>query len=164
MRLKKLQLDFLTGGHIKEQSDSIKENDNIIVKDEICYSRFKEKEIKHKKYIEVLTDFLNEHYEYTPCYYINKNDLIKDYNDYISKSDKVKNFNGLFGLILKDIPLINNQYIYKDINYCKSCHNKYFKNCCDNYKPNGKKRENSYRIKCILNIKKKVIIPSETMV
>jgi len=143
MRLKKLQLPLSVPDVIDIEE---------IPKEEA--SRLDSKLIKYNKYIEVLTDFLNENYEYTPCYYINKNDLIKDYNDYISKSDKVKNFNGLFGLVLKDIPLINNQYIYKDIDFCKSCNNKYFKNCCDDYKPNDKKRENSYRIKCILNIKK----------
>ena len=112
--------------------------------------------LKHKKYLEILQDFLNQTYEYSPCCFLTIDDITNDYNEFIKNNDKIKNFNGLFGLVLKDIPLLDNRYCKKDIEFCNNCNNKYFKNCCEEYKTKKEGRQGScYRKRCIINMKRK---------
>lgn len=112
--------------------------------------------LKHKKYLEVLQEFLNEKYEYSPCCFLTIEDITNDYNEFIKNNDKIKNFCGLFGLVLKDIPLIDNRYCQKDIEFCNNCNSKYFKNCCEEYKSKKERRAGCcYRKRCIMNIKRK---------
>ena len=124
--------------------------------------------LKHKKYLEVLEEFLKTTYEYNPCCFLEKEDIVNDYNDFINSPlmlEKMKNFNGLFGINLKDIPRIDNRFIQKDIEFCKSCNKKYFKNCCDNYISKHKQstREGCFRKRCILHISKKITKSSKAL-
>lgn len=112
--------------------------------------------LKHKKYLEVLQEFLKEKYEYSPCCFLTITDITNDYNEFIKNNDKIKNFCGLFGLVLKDIPLLDNRYVKRDIEFCNNCNSKYFKNCCEAYKTKKEGRAGCcYRKRCIMNIKRK---------
>jgi len=112
--------------------------------------------LKQKKYLEVLQEFLEDKYEYSPCCFLTIDDLTNDYNEFIKHNDKIKNFNGLFGLVLKDIPLLDNRYCQRDIEFCNNCNSKYFKNCCEAYKTKKEGRQGAcYRKRCIINISKK---------
>ena len=117
--------------------------------------------LKQKKYLEVLQEFLEDKYEYTPCCFLSIDDITNDYNEFIKQNDKIKNFNGLFGLVIKDIPLIDNRYTKNHIEFCSSCNKKYFKNCCEEYKSKKDRRAGCcYRQVCIMNIKRKDLLCS----
>lgn len=132
--------------------------ENVVenIKDESLLKKILDlKLLKHKKYLEVLEDFLNTNYEYNPCCFLSIDEITTSYNEFIKNNDNITNFNGRFGIIITDIPLINSNYIKKDIEFCKSCNKKYFKNCCNGFIPRDRKRTGCYRKRCILNISKK---------
>ena len=39
--------------------------------------------LKQKKYLEVLQEFLEDKYEYTPCCFLSIDDITNDYNEFI---------------------------------------------------------------------------------
>ncbi len=150
--------------NIFSTSSVIPLNDKYIIKKNIndnknIKSKLDEKILKEKRYYQLLNDFINDVYIVSPCDYLIIDDVINDYKCYIeNNSDKIKNFNGRFGLNLKDMTTVNDDFKIGNINFCKSCNKKYFKNCCINYKSiktEQTKKGIVYKKRALINIKRK---------
>lgn len=94
----------------------------------------KQKNFRQEKYLELVKQFMEEHCEYEFMNMISHNDIKTAYNNFIRNSnDAVKNLNISFALTPKDISSLDNRFTYKRVHICKSCGNRQFTGCCDDY-------------------------------
>ena len=94
----------------------------------------KQKNFRQEKYLELVKQFMEKHCEYEFMQMISHNDIKAAYNNFIrNSSDAVKNLNISFALTPKDISSLDNRFTYKRVHICKSCNNRQFTGCCDEY-------------------------------
>jgi hypothetical protein len=94
----------------------------------------KQKNFRQEKYLELVKQFMEKHCEYEFMNMISHNEIKAAYNNFIrNSSDSVKNLNISFALSPKDINSLDNRFTYKRVHICKSCGNRQFTGCCDEY-------------------------------
>lgn len=124
---------------IEPKIEAVNEPVNEVIKEELTKPTnleliIKQKNFRQEKYLELVKQFMEEHCEYEFMNMISHNDIKTAYNNFIRNSnDAVKNLNISFALTPKDISSLDNRFTYKRVHICKSCGNRQFTGCCDDY-------------------------------
>lgn len=127
------------GFSIEPKIEAVNEPINEVIKEELTKPTnleliIKQKNFRQEKYLELVKQFMEEHCEYEFMNMISHNDIKTAYNNFIRNSNNaVKNLNISFALTPKDISSLDNRFTYKRVHICKSCGNRQFTGCCDDY-------------------------------
>ena len=116
---------------VKEQTNV--SNDTKIEQNNSINDIIKQKNFRQEKYLQLVKQWMDTNYEYEYMSMSGMEELRQNYSAFIKKNADLNNYFCTFSLNLKDIPQLDNRYIYKRCCICKSCNTRHFKNCCDAY-------------------------------
>jgi len=89
---------------------------------------------RQKKYLELVKQFIDSRCEYSFMEMVPHSHIRDAWSKFLSsESENIKHLNIAWNITPADIARLDNRYSYKRVHICKSCKNKQFSKCCDQY-------------------------------
>lgn len=112
--------------------------DKDIVKDIIAQKNFRQ-----EKYLEMVKKFMDQTCEYSFMNMIPHQTIKDAWSQFLrDNNDQIKHLNIAWGLTPADISKLDPRYTYKRVHICRSCNQKQFSKCCEDYNPKTKSSHN----------------------